>query len=127
MRRGDYEAFYELTFQGEPLNLNESAAWIANTRTDDKERKNESFHGSTHVMIMNDYPTNQKKFHLHHIAAKADDFDRLERLKGSQRESRRNVFFSFSSPILDIADNMSISRGSKVVVFRNAMEHSNCI
>lgn len=33
--RGDYEPFYELTFQGEPLNLNEAAAWIADTRSDE--------------------------------------------------------------------------------------------
>ena len=30
--KGDYEAFYELTNQGEVINLNEYCAWIADTR-----------------------------------------------------------------------------------------------
>ena len=31
---GDYEDFFELTHEGEPLNLNEYACWIADTRED---------------------------------------------------------------------------------------------
>ena len=30
---GAYEDFYELTHEGEPLNLNEYACWIADTRS----------------------------------------------------------------------------------------------
>ena len=31
---GEYEDFFEMTSDGKPLNLNEAAAWIADTRTD---------------------------------------------------------------------------------------------
>ena len=31
---GEYEDFFEMTSDGKPLNLNETAAWIADTRTD---------------------------------------------------------------------------------------------
>ena len=34
---GCYERFYELTYEGEPLNLNEYAVQIADTRTEEQK------------------------------------------------------------------------------------------
>ena len=50
---GCYERFYELTYEGEPLNLNEYAVQIADTRTEEQKLQ-AGFQGSCHVMVLDD-------------------------------------------------------------------------
>lgn len=65
------------------MNLNESAAWIADTRTDEQRRKSEPFKGSTHVMVLDDLHPRPQRIFKNHIKAKKDDFTRLEKMKGT--------------------------------------------
>ena len=60
---GAYEDFYELTYEGEPLNLNEYATWIADTREIVSDiqsaeavgsTEGEEFNSATHVIVMDD-------------------------------------------------------------------------
>ena len=37
--RGEYEDYFELTCEGEPMNLNEAAAWIVDNREELEESK----------------------------------------------------------------------------------------
>ena len=52
---GAFENIYELTYEGEPLSLNESATWIADTREAQGATFSEKFFSSTHVIVMNDF------------------------------------------------------------------------
>ena len=52
---GAYENIFELTYEGEPLNLNESATWIADTREVQGATFSDKFSSSTHVIVMNDF------------------------------------------------------------------------
>ena len=70
--------------------------WIADTRTDELKRKNEAFEGSTHVMVLDDIPPPGNRLFKNHILAKKDDFTRLEKMKGTKREARKNVLFTFA-------------------------------
>ena len=45
---GEYEDFFEFTYDGEPMNLNEKATWVIS-----KER-GQPFKSSTHMIILDD-------------------------------------------------------------------------
>ena len=90
IKEGSYEDFYELTSAGEPMNLNESATWIADTRD---PLYDHPFKSSTQVILMND--TQETIDHLlpQHLEATQETFKNLEILKDNDRSSRQNVTF----------------------------------
>ena len=97
--RGDYEAYFEMTSEGEPMNLNESAAWIVDNR-EPLEESNEDlpteFQSSTHVVLLTDNVACRKGKQLiygSHVTKTAAEFEQLELLKGKDRASRANVTF----------------------------------
>ena len=65
------------------MNLNESAAWIADTRSDEQKRKGEAFKGSTHVMVLDDSHPRPQRIYKNHIHARKEDFTRLEKMKST--------------------------------------------
>ena len=96
---GAYEAFYELTYEGEPLNLNEAAVWIADTRTEEQAKSQAPFSGSTHVMVLVDRLPAYKKLFRNHIYASRDEMKSLEKMRtggraAGGRAARANVTFS---------------------------------
>ena len=50
-------------------------------------------------MILDDKPPPANRLYKNHISAKKDDFTRLEKMKGTKREARKNVVFTFAFPV----------------------------
>ena len=97
---GEYENNFELTYEGEPLNLNESAAWIADTREVQEDLEVGKFFSSTHVIVMNDNQAKINPLFRHHLFATKKNFESLEILEGTPRVSRTNVTFC---PSIDVS------------------------
>ena len=50
-------------------------------------------------MVLDDIPPVGNRLYKNHILAKRDDFTRLEKMKGTKREARKNVLFTFAFPV----------------------------
>ena len=100
---GDYEDFFELTHDGEILNLNEQACWIADTR-EFPLADADIFNSNVHTICINDYQGFAGRLGPHHIhkdggmeQATKDDFDKLDLVKEGRLENRmarNNVTFA---------------------------------
>ena len=113
---GTYEDFFELTKEGDALNLNEYAAWIADTRDTkayeeyEKDVMNQPraegkaplteadvpFRSRTHVLCASDFQGKPGLFFNQHIKSNLAEFEKLEGLEGQlrpDRKGRNNVSF----------------------------------
>lgn len=112
---GAYEDFYELTEEGEALNLNEYAAWIADTRNTKVYQDYKAwqmspleeggqnlaeaavpFKSRTHVIIASDFQGKPGLLMDQHLKSTKEDFEKLELLDGQankDRKGRTNVTF----------------------------------
>ena len=64
---GEYEDYFELTCEGEPMNLNEAAAWIVDNREpleESKEPLQDAFKSSTHVLVIDDVYQGMPSFNI---------------------------------------------------------------
>ena len=104
-RKGDYEEFYELTIDGEAINLNEYCAWIADTRyenafsewtKDPTAKRKDPFSSKTHVIQLTNYDSKQNDMLQCFVKSGKEEFLKLEGLDGKldpTRPSRSHTIF----------------------------------
>ena len=69
-------------------------------------------------MVLDDIPPPGNRLFKNHILAKKDDFTRLENMKGTKREARKNVLFTFAFQVENVHNNYLIcQKEQKVVLF----------
>ena len=112
---GDYEDFFELTREGEALNLNEYATYIADTRETTVQKayiakmmgpKSQGgqelsadkvvFKSSVHVIVMDDFYSKKGILFNQHVKSTREEFEELKLVDGKanpDRFGRNNVSF----------------------------------